>query len=320
MKLNELRKEIKDYVREALTVKTGGKVLTPQDQSRKIDQIKRSTGDQTIGTEKNPVNFIKEKKSFGIDLEEMARKSVTYEINPDMEEIAKSIKTGGPINPQRLADVIKYLKGKKTTTGPDIAAGLGFEHQMPRIYPIFAAMIEKGILIPTNGTQQVEVPETPENDTEEVEQMIDPEDEMEDTTPSGPPLKQTSDEFLKDNISSLKDLVKAYWNSRSRISSLDEEQDFNMWKKNSEEGSEPEYNEFNKQLNMFVNKMRRLSPDIQDEVLQKIYSSFSKKKNLGHVVRLMANKLRRNIILGSPEEPESLNEEVKIKKGKPKKK
>jgi hypothetical protein len=60
MKVSQLEEIIRAKVRESLTVKTGGKILTPQQQSQQIDQIKRTTGDQTAGSIVNPVNFVKE--------------------------------------------------------------------------------------------------------------------------------------------------------------------------------------------------------------------------------------------------------------------
>ena len=118
MKKKELKELVASRVREALTVKTG-KVLTPQEQSKRIDQIKRTTNDQTVGTENNPVNFVKEEDN----LNEMSRKASVFYIDPDFKNIAKNIRTGGPVSPTKLKAVLDFLEGKTETTGPEIAAG-----------------------------------------------------------------------------------------------------------------------------------------------------------------------------------------------------
>jgi hypothetical protein len=74
MKISELKETIRAKVRESLTVKTGGRVLTPQQQSQQIDQLKRTTGDQTAGSINNPVNFVKENNKFtAADIDKMSR-------------------------------------------------------------------------------------------------------------------------------------------------------------------------------------------------------------------------------------------------------
>ena len=61
MKISELKENIRVKVREALTVKlAGGTALTAPQKSAKITQLRTTTGDQTIGTEKNPIDFVKE--------------------------------------------------------------------------------------------------------------------------------------------------------------------------------------------------------------------------------------------------------------------
>jgi hypothetical protein len=73
MKVSQLKEIIRTKVRESLTVKTGGKILTPQQQSQQIDQIKRTTGDQTAGSINNPVNFVKESGTGDPNIEQMSR-------------------------------------------------------------------------------------------------------------------------------------------------------------------------------------------------------------------------------------------------------
>jgi len=58
MKISQLEEVIRAKVRESLTIKAT--MLTPQQKSTKITQMRTTTGDQTIGTEKNPVEFVRE--------------------------------------------------------------------------------------------------------------------------------------------------------------------------------------------------------------------------------------------------------------------
>jgi hypothetical protein len=61
MKVSELKENIRAKVREALTVKlAGGSTLTTPQKSAKITALRTTTGDPTVGTEKNPIDFVKE--------------------------------------------------------------------------------------------------------------------------------------------------------------------------------------------------------------------------------------------------------------------
>jgi hypothetical protein len=68
MKVSELKETIRAKVREAVTVKlAGGTTLTAPQKSAKITQLRTTTGDQTIGSEKNPVEFVKEIDYMDLD-------------------------------------------------------------------------------------------------------------------------------------------------------------------------------------------------------------------------------------------------------------
>jgi hypothetical protein len=68
MKVSELKESIRAKVREALTIKlAGGTALTPQQKSQKINNLRTTTQDQTVGTEKNPVEFVKEAGEYTMD-------------------------------------------------------------------------------------------------------------------------------------------------------------------------------------------------------------------------------------------------------------
>jgi hypothetical protein len=68
MKVKELKENIRAKVREALTVKlAGGTALTAPQKSAKIAQLRTTTGDQTVGTEKNPIDFVREAGEYTMD-------------------------------------------------------------------------------------------------------------------------------------------------------------------------------------------------------------------------------------------------------------
>ena len=68
MKISQLKEVIRTKVREATAVKlTGGAALTDPQISQKITQMRTTTGDQTIGTEKNPIKFVKETEEYTMD-------------------------------------------------------------------------------------------------------------------------------------------------------------------------------------------------------------------------------------------------------------
>jgi hypothetical protein len=89
MKVSQLKETIRTKVRESLTVKTGGRTLTPQQQSQQIDQIKRTTGDQTAGSLSNPVNFVKENEYSVDKIKKMGRSELISFLGLTREEAAK---------------------------------------------------------------------------------------------------------------------------------------------------------------------------------------------------------------------------------------
>jgi hypothetical protein len=64
MKVKELKENIRSLVRKKLSEATidvpNPATETPQTKKSKIDMARRVTGDKTIGTEKNPAEFIEE--------------------------------------------------------------------------------------------------------------------------------------------------------------------------------------------------------------------------------------------------------------------
>jgi len=303
MKKRDLKEFIKSRVREAITIKTG-KVLTPQEQSRKIDQMKISTSDPTIGTEKNPINFIKEDET---PLNEMARTAAVFSIDPDFRNISKkNIRTGGPISPKKLEAVLDFLEGKETTSGPEIAAGVGFAGQMPRIYPIFAALIDSGALYPKGENKNVNIPDT--SDNEEIDDILKNDEEDEPSTSDGPLAgteSKTAAEFISANSDLIKTIIRFYKGSRSRIGhdALDESNEFAKYTQTLQQDTEANYDKFRKSLGDLTHKMRTLTPESQKDIMHSLYAKLEP-NGLGYIVRLLANKLKSDITLTKPEKKE----------------
>ena len=107
MKISELKEVIRAKVREATAVKlTGGAALTDPQISQKIIQMRTATGDPTIGTEKNPIKFVKETEKYSNkhdsdDLENNTSNDDAYE---------KAFDAMGEIKKMSRADLIEFLK------------------------------------------------------------------------------------------------------------------------------------------------------------------------------------------------------------------
>jgi len=95
MKVSQLKEIIRTKVREATAVKlTGAAALTDPQISQKITQMRTTTGDQTIGTEKNPIKFVKEtddtpKKYTVADIDKMSRAELIDFLGLTREEARK---------------------------------------------------------------------------------------------------------------------------------------------------------------------------------------------------------------------------------------
>ena len=102
MKVSELKETIRAKVREAVTVKlAGGTTLTPQQKSAKINQLRTTTGDQTVGSEKNPVEFVKEEDFLDDDdsiiiedVEDIDDKDPTFKDYDSIYEINANVAPG----------------------------------------------------------------------------------------------------------------------------------------------------------------------------------------------------------------------------------
>jgi hypothetical protein len=323
MKKSDLKEYIKTRIRETLTIKVGASKLTPQQKSAKINALKSRTGDQTIGTETNPVDFIPE-----IELDEMARPATVLTVAPNYRELASTIKTGGPLSPTKLKDVLNFLADKEQITGPEIAAGVGYPGKMPRIYPIYAALLDKGALIPTEKEKTVEIPETPEN--EDVEDILDVPAEVEPTEPDEASLEkakiststdaQKAAMFTVDNADLISKIIRVYKDSRVRIGEiLREEEDLSPedYKKAVKQSKETSLDRLSELLNELIDKLVELEPSVQDKVLKTLDFKFNS-VNANQLSKIIFDRLGQEFETPAEEEEfefedfddENINEDV----------
>lgn len=272
MKKSELKEFIKTRIRETLYAgaASANKAKTDPDYS-KLSSADKLNVDNTL------------KKQGAVELEEMARKAATFKVADDFREKASSIKTGGPISPKKLEDVLDFLETQSETTGPSIAAAVGFEGKMPRIYPIYAELINKGALIPTEKEKTVDVPDTPEN--KKVEKVLEPKKKFE---PKGKPVvlnpvAKEAATFLYDNSRLISSIINSFKDSRSRIGSLRVEPlgeasgDLSTadLRKSLEKSKETSADRFNTKLDELVAKLKELDPKVQERILSSLDFKFN---------------------------------------------
>jgi hypothetical protein len=314
MKRSELKEYIKDRIRETLYV---GK-----------QSLEKAKKDPNFSMSKDKESIVATLNAGGsAELEEMARKAATFKVAADFKERAKGIPTGGPISPKKLADIIVFLDGKDVTTGPEIAAGVGFEGKMPRIYPIFAALIDAGALVSTDQEKTVEIPDTPENEdveglmysdvydkgtagSEEDDFEKEPEaGEIEKTSTTLDPVTQKATEFTLDNDDLISTIIKAYKDSRIRLGSIREEEgDLSAadYKKALKQSKEAGITRLNQKIGELVDKISRLEPDVQDKVLKTLSFKFNS-VNANKLSDILAKKLGKTMSQSVPDEEEIID-------------
>jgi hypothetical protein len=308
MNKHKLKEYIKSRIRETLYAGAGA--------------ITKAKADPDYARLKNKPEVDATLRAGGsVELEEMARKAATFKVSEDFKEKAKDIKTGGPISPKKLADILAFLDGKNTTTGPEIAAGVGFEGQMPRIYPVFAALINAGALIPTDQEKTVDVPDTPENEdveglmysdvydketAEPEEDEFEKEPEEKDikkiSTTTLDPITQKSTEFTIDNSDLITAVIRAYKDSRVRLGALREEEG-NLsaadYKKALKQSKESGLDRLERKIEELINKIKELEPEVQDKVLNSLDFKF-KSVDAANLSKVLSKKLGKNIIPAKP--------------------
>lgn len=318
MKKSELKEYIKGRIKELVTVDVSQDPgqLTPAQKRTFIQNLRTKEKNTKIGSQDNPVEFIEE-----LNLDEMARQAAVLKVASDFREKAKNIQTGGPISPKKLEDILNFLDGKTEITGPAIAAGVGFEGKMPRIYPIYAALINVGALESTEKEKTEDIPETPENEDEDIEDILDPEDTIEDegedefekepeakdVEKAAPikmdPVSQAAGEFISDNDRLIQSIINNYKESRSRLGAIREEEgDLSAadYKKALKKSKELATDVLVQKIDSLVDKIKGLEPAVQDKILASLEFKF-KSVNADYLSKVVAKKLGKTVTASAPE-------------------
>jgi hypothetical protein len=292
MKKAELKEYIKSRIKELVTVDVSKNPaqLSSTEKSQFIRNIQTKNQNTKIGTPDNPVEFI----------EEMARKATLFNIAPDFREKAANIQTGGPISPAKLEAVLNFLDGKEMVTGPELAAGVGYEGKMPRIYPIFSALIDRGALTVTAEEEEVEVPETPENeDVEDVLQI-----DTETTTSDEPeiqstekidvsmdPVTRTASTFTVENADLISSIINSFKDSRARINMKEaDDLDARGFIKAMQKSKETSADRLDKKIDQLVDKMSEFDEETQAKILEILNFKF-KSVDANSLTKMISSKL-----------------------------
>jgi len=282
MKKSDLKEYIKTRIRETLYAGPGAvKKITTSPEFSKVQTTDRAAIIQKL--QKGGSVELEE-----AELDEMARPAAVLKVSPDYRELAKDIQTGGPVSPKKLKAVLDFLSDKDQITGPEIATGIGY-NKMPAIYPIYAALLNVGALIPTEKEKTVEVPDEPEN--ENFDDILDVPAEVEPEAPSGPDEKslekakiststdaQKAAMFTVDNADLISKIIRVYKDSRVRIGEiLREEEDLSPedYKKAVKQSKETSLDRLSELLNELIDKLVKLEPSVQEKVLKTLEFKFN---------------------------------------------
>jgi len=287
MKKTELKEFIKTRIRE--TLYAGPNSLAAAKTDPDYSKLK----------DKNKVDMTL-KSGGSVELEEMARKATLFNIAPNFREKAANIQTGGPISPAKLEAVLNFLDGKEMVTGPELAAGVGYEGKMPRIYPIFSALIDRGALTVTAEEEEVEVPETPENeDVEDVLQI-----DTETTTSDEPeiqstekidvsmdPVTRTASTFTVENADLISSIINSFKDSRARINMKEaDDLDARGFIKAMQKSKETSSDRLDKKIDQLVDKMSEFDEETQAKILKILNFKF-KSVDANSLTKMISNKL-----------------------------
>ena len=239
------------------------------------------------------------KKGEAVELSEMARKPVVYKVSPNFVELASNVRSGGPINPGRLMKVIDFIEGKETISLPELAAGMGYGKQMPKVYPIFAALIDQGALI--SGKEE----KIQDDDIEPSSKENIPQNGDQDQEPNIP--KTYESDYVSKNKQTLNQLVKAYKNSGSRIpwgyfpdlyENIFKETktpNYNDYLKTLDKAQEGYYNKYERLEREVTNDLRAMPKDIQEATLKDL-EKFFEAAGARPIYVNICRKLKRPII------------------------
>lgn len=304
MKKSELKEYIKGKIKE--TLYAGQNTASDIQKDPAFSRL-ASTDKQTI---------LKKVQDGGtVELAEMSRPVTSYTVAPDFRKRAETIKTGGPISPVKLKNVLDFLEDKETTTGPAIATGVGYDKQMPRIYPIFAALIERGALIPI--TKEVPVipksdkpykfqdtdPDEPEEEGEVEDTYYKP-DEDDDSDEKEPDIKNLTKRpeiddigkiagaFVVDNGRLITSIIQSYKDVRSHLKEAYDEGDIapGDFQKMMKQTKDLSVVRFSEKVNELVKKIKELKPEVQQKVIDILTFKF-KSVSAEYVAKIIAKKV-----------------------------
>ena len=300
MKKAELKEYIKSRISEFLTKKIdeSNAIVTTKTGSKPIsykspNELSSLRSDPNVTSiETTAGQKIKE-----AELNEMARKAALFNIAPDFRDKAASIQTGGPISPSKLEAVLNFLDGKEMVTGPEVATGVGYEGKMPRIYPIFAALIDKGALTATAEEEEVEVPETPEN--EDVEDILQTDTESEEpeiksvekVDVSMDPITKAASTFTVDNADLISSIINNFKDSRARINMKEaDDLDAKEFVKAMQKSKESSSDRLEKKIDQLASKISEFDEETQAKILEILDFKF-KSVDASSLTKMVSSKL-----------------------------
>lgn len=292
MKKSELKEYIKDRIRE--TLYAGPEAAKKVNQDPNFAKLKTTERPDIIKRLQRGGSVELEE----IDLDEMARAAAVLKVAPNYRDLAKDIKTGGPIGPAKLKAVLDFLADKDQITGPEIATGIGYA-KMPAIYPIYAALIDVGALVPTEKEKTVEVPDEPEN--KNFDDILDvPEEPTEPELPAAKktaPLSTTAQKaamFTVDNADLISKIIRLYKDSRTRLGEILREAEDDLspqdYKKTIQQSKENSLDILNDKIKELVDKIKQLEPDVQEKVLDTLVFKFNS-VNANNLAKIIYDKL-----------------------------
>jgi hypothetical protein len=256
--------------------------IDPADTST-INKLKAdpNIGSLTVGTKKIKEALLDEARA--------------YTIADDFREKAQDIKTGGPINPARLAAVLDFIDGKETITGPQIAAGVGFAGKLPRVYPILAALISVGALELPGSTEEPEEKQVDVDDEEyRFRDVADDEpeiDTIEKVTVDMDPTTQVASTFTVDNADLISSIINNYKDSKARVKMNEaDDLDSSKFTQAALKSKESSVGRLDKKIDQLASKIAELSPEAQTKVLEILDFKF-KSVDASSLTKLIAKKV-----------------------------
>ena len=296
--------ELKEYIKSRIS-EIFNKKVDEATQKATIDYKNPNTPDKILNVDPNDTSTINQLKSdpnvgsltVGTKKikEALLDEARAYTIADDFREKAQDIKTGGPINPARLAAVLDFIDGKETITGPQIAAGVGFAGKLPRVYPILAALISVGALELPGSTEEPEEKQVNVDDEEyRFRDVADDEpeiDTIEKVTVDMDPTTQVASTFTVDNADLISSIINNYKDSKARVKMNEaDDLDSSKFTQAALKSKESSVGRLDKKIDQLASKIAELSPEAQTKVLEILDFKF-KSVDASSLTKLIAKKV-----------------------------